>query len=108
PKHYQSLLMTAAEKANGYMQAKYDHGNPPALRRLAAAGAKLAPFPNDVLEACFNAANELYAETSAKNEAFKKIYEGMKAYRADEYLWFQITEYTFDTFMMIQQRKKTL
>jgi TRAP-type mannitol/chloroaromatic compound transport system substrate-binding protein len=108
PKHYQSLLMTAADKANVWMQAKYDHGNPGALKRLAAAGAKLAPFPTEVLEACFNAANEVYAETSAKNEMFKKIYEAQKAYRADEYLWFQITEYTYDTFMMIQQRKKML
>jgi TRAP-type mannitol/chloroaromatic compound transport system substrate-binding protein len=108
PKHYQSLLMTATERANGYMQAKYDHGNPGALRRLAAAGAKLMPFPTDVLSACFDAANEVYAETSAKNEAFKKIWDAQKAYRGDEYLWFQISEYTYDTFMMIQQRKKLL
>jgi len=32
----------------------------------------------------------------------------MVAFRADEYLWFQLSEYTFDTFMMGQQRKKAL
>jgi hypothetical protein len=32
----------------------------------------------------------------------------MKALRADQYLWFQLSENTFDTYMMIQQRKKTL
>ena len=32
----------------------------------------------------------------------------MKAFRADQYLWFQLSEYTFDTYMMIQQRKKTI
>jgi TRAP-type mannitol/chloroaromatic compound transport system substrate-binding protein len=32
----------------------------------------------------------------------------MVAFRADQYLWFQVAEYTFDAFMMIQQRKKAL
>jgi TRAP-type mannitol/chloroaromatic compound transport system substrate-binding protein len=36
------------------------------------------------------------------------VYESIKAYRADSYLWFQISENTFDTYMMIQQRKRTL
>lgn len=108
PKHYQSLVLTAAGLANVHMQAKYDAVNPAALKRLASSGAILKPFPNEVMEACFNSANQLYDETMAKNGDFKKVYEALKAYRADQYLWFQISEYTFDTFMMIQQRKKTL
>jgi TRAP-type mannitol/chloroaromatic compound transport system substrate-binding protein len=32
----------------------------------------------------------------------------MVAFRADQYLWFQVSEYTYDTFMMGQQRKKML
>jgi hypothetical protein len=32
----------------------------------------------------------------------------MMAFRADQYLWFQVAEYVFDTFMMGQQRKKAL
>ena len=32
------------------------------------------------MEACFNAANETYAEISASNAAFKKIYDSMMAY----------------------------
>jgi TRAP-type mannitol/chloroaromatic compound transport system substrate-binding protein len=108
PKNYQSLVATAAGLANVHMQAKYDALNPAALKRLAAAGAKLSPFSNEIMEACFGAANQLYDETMAKNADFKKIYEHQKAFRADQYLWFQISEYTFDTFMMIQQRKRAL
>ena len=108
PKNYQSLVQTAAGLANVHMQAKYDAVNPAALKRLASSGAILKPFPNEVMEACFGAANQLYDETNAKNPDFKKVYEALKAYRADQYLWFQISEYTNDTFMMIQQRKKTL
>ena len=31
------------------------------------------------MEACFNAANELYAEISAKNADFKKVYDDVDA-----------------------------
>ena len=49
------------------MLSKYDAENPKALRELVAAGTKLMPFPQPVMEAAFNASNELYAEISAKN-----------------------------------------
>ena len=108
PPVYQSLVKTACQAANVDMQAKYDARNPAALKKLAASGAKFHPFPQDVLEACFNAAKETYAEMSATNAAFKKIHDAMMAFRADAYLWAQFSEYTFDTFMMGQQRKKLL
>ena len=38
------------------------------------------------------------------NANFKKIYDAMAAFRKDSYLWLQVSEDTFDTFMMIQQR----
>ena len=58
-----------------WMTAKYDAQNPVALKRLVASGAVLRPFPPEVMDACYKAANELYAELSAKNEWFKKIYD---------------------------------
>ncbi len=108
PPAYQSIVKTACQAANVDMQAKYDARNPGALKKLAAAGAKLSPFPQDVLEACFKAANETYAEINASNPAFKKVYNAMVAFRADAYLWAQFSEFQFDSFMMNQQRKKTL
>ena len=57
--------------------------NPAALKKLVAGGAQLRPFPQDVLEACFNAANETYAEITANNADFKKVLRAMKAFRAD-------------------------
>jgi TRAP-type mannitol/chloroaromatic compound transport system substrate-binding protein len=60
------------------------------------------------MEACFNAAKETYVEMNAANAAFKKVYDPMMAFRADQYLWFQVSEFTFDRFMMGQQQKKTL
>ena len=53
-----------------------------------------------VAERCFAAANEVYAETSAKNPDFKKIYDSFAAFRGDQYLWWQVAEYTYDSFMI--------
>ncbi len=108
PPTYQSILKTACQAANSDMQAKYDARNPGALKELVASGAKLTPFPQDVMEACFNAAKETYAEIADGNEWFKKVHDNMMAFRADAFLWQQISEFTFDRFMMQQQQKKML
>jgi TRAP-type mannitol/chloroaromatic compound transport system substrate-binding protein len=100
PKAYKSLLTAACGYANVDMQAKYDARNPAALRRLVSSGAQLRPFPQEVLEASYKASNELYDELSAKNPEWKKVYEPYKAFRSEEYLWFQVAEYTYDNFMI--------
>jgi TRAP-type mannitol/chloroaromatic compound transport system substrate-binding protein len=74
--------------------------NPGALKRLVAGGVQLRPFPQEIMEASLKSANELYAEISAKNEDFKKVYQHLVAYRNDEYLWWQVAEYTYDNFMI--------
>jgi TRAP-type mannitol/chloroaromatic compound transport system substrate-binding protein len=100
PKSYQAALQAATVYANTWMCARYDAVNPAALRRLVGAGVQLRPFPQDVMEACLKASNELYAEISAKNPDFKKAIEAMIAFRNEEYLWFQVAEYSFDSFMI--------
>jgi TRAP-type mannitol/chloroaromatic compound transport system substrate-binding protein len=82
------------------MLAKYDARNPAALRRLLGAGTQLRPLSQEILEAAYKAANEVYDEVSAKNADFKKIYESVRGFRNEEYLWFQVAEYAYDTFMV--------
>jgi TRAP-type mannitol/chloroaromatic compound transport system substrate-binding protein len=108
PKSYQAIVTAAAAQANLHMQTRYDTVNPPALRKLVAGGAELRAFSEEILTACFNAANEVYAEKSAENADFKKVYEHMKAFRNEAYLWNQLTDGTFDNFMMAQQRAGAL
>ena len=108
PATYQSLLRTAAQAVDSNMLAKYDMKNPTALKELYANGAQLRPFSEEILTAAFQAANEVYAEVSAENEDFKRMYEAVLPYRDDWYLYAQTAEYTFDTFMMIQQRQGNL
>ena len=100
PKAYQAALQNACAYTNSWMLARYDYLNSPAIKRLVGAGVQLRPFPNDVMEACLKATNELWAEISAKNADFKKAIDAMQQIRNDEYLWFQVGEYTYDTFMI--------
>ncbi|MFP3545611.1 TRAP transporter substrate-binding protein [Rhizobium sp. SIMBA_035] len=104
PKHYQAALTDACAYANTNMMAKYDMKNPGSLKQLVAEGATLRPFSQEIMEACFQASMDLYKDLSSKNQYFKKIYEDQAAFKRDAYLWMQLSEYTFDTFMMIQQR----
>ncbi|NWG24032.1 MAG: TRAP transporter substrate-binding protein [Pseudorhodoplanes sp.] len=100
PKSYQAAIFNASVYANTWMTARYDVQNPAALRRLVAGGAHLRPYPQPLMEACLKATNELWAEISAKNADFKKLIDTMQAFRNDEYLWWQVAEYTYDTFMI--------
>jgi TRAP-type mannitol/chloroaromatic compound transport system substrate-binding protein len=105
PKSYQAIVRAASAESNDWMIAKYDAGNPGALRRLLAGGAQLRPFSQPILEACYKASVEVYNETSAANADFKKTYDSMVAFRGDQYLWWQVAEYGFDTFMIRQRAR---
>ncbi|MGL4635733.1 MAG: TRAP transporter substrate-binding protein [Beijerinckiaceae bacterium] len=105
PKNYQAIVRQASEAANNWMLAKYDAVNAPALRRLVGTGTELRGFPLPVLDAAYKAANELYAEMSAKSELFKKGYESMAAFRNEQYTWWQVAEYAFDTYQIRATRR---
>jgi TRAP-type mannitol/chloroaromatic compound transport system substrate-binding protein len=100
---YKAIVEAAAFYTHIDMQAKYDARNPAALKQLVANGTKLFRFPKDVMEAAFKESIALYAELSAKNPNWKRIYEDYAAFRRDENLWFRFTEAGFDDFMQAQK-----
>ena len=89
------------------MQARYDAAQPAGgqasgrRRRPAAAvparGAWRPPTRRH---------NEVYAEIGAGNPDFKKIYDRMTAFRNDQYLWWQVAEFSFDSFMIRASRAR--
>ena len=103
---YKSVVRTCAEMANTWMQSKYDAVNPAALKRLVGAGAKLAPFSPAIMEASLKASLELYHEVGETNADFKKVYDAMMEFRGDQYLWWQVAEYSNDSFI-IRNRTRT-
>ena len=100
---YKAIVEAAAAQAHSDMQAKYDARNPAALKQLVGAGSKLRPFPKDVMNAAFKESMALYEELSAKNENWKKVYADYSKFRAEQNLWFRVTESTIDRFMQEQK-----
>jgi TRAP-type mannitol/chloroaromatic compound transport system substrate-binding protein len=100
PKSYQSAILTASGDAWEWVIGKYDYANPAALKRLLSQGVQLRAFPQDVMEACYKAAIDIYADLSQTNPHFKKLYDSLVAFRGDSLLWLQVAELSFDSFMM--------
>jgi TRAP-type mannitol/chloroaromatic compound transport system substrate-binding protein len=104
PKAYQSILEQAGHYANTWCMAKYDTLNPQALRRLLANGSKLHVFSPAIMDASYKAAMELHTEIAKENASFKKVMDSMNAFTKKGYQWFQVAEYTYDSFMIRTMR----
>jgi TRAP-type mannitol/chloroaromatic compound transport system substrate-binding protein len=100
PKSYKAIVEAATGYANVEEQARYDARNPQALKRLVAGGTQLRPFSQPIMEASLKASNEVNAEESAKNPNYKKVLASIASFRNDENLWWQVAEYTFESFMI--------
>ena len=106
PKEYQAAFEAAAAEANIDMMAEYDFKNPPALLRLVASGVKLHAYSNELMKAAQDAAYDLYAEESAKNPAFRKMFESWNKFRGDVMLWHRFAENTYANFVYNNPPKK--
>jgi TRAP-type mannitol/chloroaromatic compound transport system substrate-binding protein len=98
PQTYKEALEVACAEANIKMQAEYDSKNPGALARLLKNGTQLHAYPKDILQAAYEAAMDLFAQESARNPAFKKLYEPWSRFRSDQYNWFKVAEHTYANF----------
>jgi len=105
PPRYQAAIEVACAEANAWSTAEYDTLNMRAMQRLAARGAKLRPFPKDVLDACYDAAFSLYDEIAAENANFRKIYEAWTSYRKDSDSWLRIVENSYDSYVYDRSKR---
>ncbi|MFA7280056.1 MAG: TRAP transporter substrate-binding protein [Sterolibacterium sp.] len=99
PADYKAAFEAAAYEANVTMMAEYDHKNPAALRSLVQQGVKLKRYSNEILEAAYKAAVQLYSDESAKNSHFKKIYDEYLKYQKTQNQWFSVAELGMDSFL---------
>ncbi len=105
PKHYQNIWIQACDASNNWMLGRYDMLNGAALRRMISQGAELRGFTQPVMEACFDAAEKLYAEIASNNANFKKALDSMRPFRTEHYQWWQVGEFSYDTFMIRMRNK---
>ena len=106
PRDYQAILEAAAHEGNTLMLARYDAGNPAALKRLVAGGTQLRAFSRPIMDACYQAALELYAETGAKNAKFKKVHDHVMKFLEEQVLWFRVCEANYDNFMQTGRKPR--
>lgn len=99
PAEYKAAFQAAAAEANVSMMAEYDHKNPAALSRLLGNGVKLRKFSPEILQAAYKAAQEVYAEESAKSPAFKKISDDYFKYAKVQNAWFSLAEASMAQFL---------
>ena len=105
PKSYQAIALNAAHQGNTIMQARYDALNPAALRKLAAAGAQLRPYSPEILDAATTARRRSMPRPRPPTPTSRRCYDSLWAFRNDGFLWWQVAEYSFDSFT-IRSRSK--
>jgi TRAP-type mannitol/chloroaromatic compound transport system substrate-binding protein len=98
PPAYQAAFEAAAGDQTMRLLANYDARNPLALRKLIAGGAKVSFFPKEVMDAAYNASQELWVELSAKNPDFAAIYPDWKKFQAEQVGWFRVAESPLDNY----------
>ena len=91
----QAIVKAAAAVAYADGTSKYLTLNPVSLKRLVAGGTQLKRFSKEIVQAGFKSAQEVYAEHSAKEATFKKIFEDMRAFQRDQILWNRISELAY-------------
>ncbi len=108
PDTYKRLLETACRAANTEMMAEYDYKNPSALRSLVSQGAQLRAFPQDVLDATYDAAMSLYSDLRSNADGWQPIFDSMMKFQVDHFLWQQVAEQTFAQYMQAKQQQGQL
>jgi TRAP-type mannitol/chloroaromatic compound transport system substrate-binding protein len=98
PDEYRSVFELACAEANVRMTADYDARNPAAMKRLLANGVQLRAFSGELLRAAHQASLDLFSEESAKNPAFRRIYESWRKFKDDQAAWWRVAELPLDSF----------
>lgn len=95
PMDYQEVLRTAIAESNLQMLAQYDAANGEALRRLLLKGTTLNPYSQDILDAAYRAAFELYDDMAAQDSTFSTLFDQWNRFRSQVYQWNHVNELSF-------------
>jgi TRAP-type mannitol/chloroaromatic compound transport system substrate-binding protein len=100
PEVYQEIIKTAAFEANTSMMAAYDAKNPQAFQEiLSNSDVTVLPYPDEVMEAAADAANQINDDNAAANQAFADIYDHWNNFRTQVHPWFAIAETSYLDFI---------
>ncbi|MEO1341531.1 MAG: TRAP transporter substrate-binding protein DctP, partial [Cyanobacteria bacterium J06635_13] len=100
PTEYQEIFQAAAADVNTKMLAKFNAVNGKVLAQMVLNGTKLLPFSQNILQAAYEQAFELYEEMAANDKDFKQIYQQWQAFRSEVQTWNSINELAFANSVM--------
>ena len=99
PKQYQAMVETAAGRVDLVDGAEVRRRQPGGAASPGGGRHRAAAVPALGARALLQRGLQvLRRAVAAKDPKFKKIYDNLKAFRADENLWFRVAENTFDNF----------
>lgn len=99
PAAYREMFRAACLEVSGWMLARYDALNPPALQRLLAQGVKLHPFPEDLMKAAQEASEALLSDTAASDPGYREVYEHWRSFREAQRAWSAGPELSYARFV---------
>lgn len=99
PKHYKAILEAAATATWTSHVAHYDTINSGGLRQLAAAGAKIRFFSQQILDASYEASFKTFEELRTKSPDFAKIYPHWKKFLDENELYARVGEASYDNYI---------
>jgi TRAP-type mannitol/chloroaromatic compound transport system substrate-binding protein len=103
PDLYKEALKTAAYEANVIMMARYDAKNPASLEKLLSeSDVQLLPFPDEVMKACEEEANNLFEEFAAQDTDFGSILTEWRTFRDSIHRWHGVGELALLNYLAAQ------
>ena len=98
PDPYKRLIQVTSMAATEQMIATYDAENPNAMKRLISEGAKLRRLPTSVMDASYEAAEQLYSELRT-DKRFDKVYQHYMSFRDLSISYMRTSEQSYDRYM---------
>lgn len=106
PRHYKAVLEAACTEGWHWMMQRYDAENPTAARRLIASGTQMRVFPQEVLQACYRASQDLYAQLGTQNARFQRIHADWDRFRREKQAWFGLAEDSLSNFLVLENQQR--
>jgi TRAP-type mannitol/chloroaromatic compound transport system substrate-binding protein len=96
PKDLQAIVTYAARAMSQDMLDSYTAHNSRALKELLEnQGVQVRRLPDEVLKRFYEISQQVYAQQSAKDPQFKKVYESYSAFMKDSAAYQKISEQTY-------------
>lgn len=99
PKNLQTIIQTAAYRANVWMLAQFEAQNAIYLQKIIDEGkVDIRKFPDPVLTALKKYANDVVGELTSSDAAANKIFDSFQKFRKAATKWANVSEKVYYTF----------